>query len=237
MNDIIGVFDSGVGGMTTLAEIRKLLPTAQIIYYNDHAHCPYGSHTKSELLAITSQIVQELKAQGARIIVIACNTATTQCIDDLRKIFPELAFVGTEPALKLASDAGCQSILLMATPGTVNSARAQSLVQRQTAERQITLLPCQNLAKLIEDATALVDDRPIFHLNQAIVSELAQLFGSLDIERFDAIVLGCTHYVYMKSYIQNLVPAAKIFDGNLGVAQQVQSLLLGHGNRGNGSLS
>lgn len=223
---IIGVFDSGVGGLTTASKIHEMTPNAKIIYYNDHQHCPYGERSKSELLAITSEIVRKLQKQGVSIIVIACNTATTQCIGDLRGLFPDLHFIGTEPAIKVACDAGCGNILLMATPGTVKSTRINKLVNRQSASHTITLLPCPDLAKLIEDATIVEDGKPKFQISQDIKLKIAELLKNVgDIKQFDAVVLGCTHYVYIKDYLEQLFPHAQIFDGNLGVAQRVKELL------------
>ena len=219
---IVGVFDSGVGGLTTVDTIRAEIPGAQIIYHNDHIHCPYGERSKTELLRITSKIVQNLKEQGAEVIVIACNTATTQCIHELRKLFPDLSFIGTEPAIKLACEAKCKNILLMATPGTVKSVRTKEIITTCTKDAKVTLLPCPVLAKLIEDAVVVNGDKVIFQNNDMLQTRLADLLGSLaDRDTFDAVVFGCTHYVYIESYIRKYFPQAEMFNGNLGVAKQV----------------
>lgn len=111
----IGVFDSGNGGYTTLGAIRSLLPENEYYYIGDHKNCPYGTKTQAELIEITTHIAQRLASWGAEMIVIACNTATTRCIRALRQRFPDIIFVGTEPAIKLACDADCQEILLPAS--------------------------------------------------------------------------------------------------------------------------
>lgn len=112
----IGIFDSGSGGLSTLAAIRELSPDAEYYYIGDVAHCPYGTKTPAELLEITSAVVSRLQNWGAQIIVIACNTATTRCIHQLRQRFPDITFVGTEPALKVAHDCNFRHPLLLCTP-------------------------------------------------------------------------------------------------------------------------
>ncbi len=114
----------------------------------------------------------------------------------------------------------------MATLGTIKSNRIDELVNRQSANYTITLLPCPDLAKLIEDATIIEDGKPNFQISQAIKLKISELLKTVgDIKRFNAVVLGCTHYVYIKDYLKQLFPQAQIFDGNLGVAQRVKELL------------
>ena len=125
----IGVFDSGKGGTAILKEIKKLLPEEEYLFIGDSENCPYGEKTNSELMEIVTDIVERLKDWGAEIIVIACNTATTKCINRLRKLYPELKFVGTEPAIRLAARTGAQKILVMATPGTIKSERIEKLLK------------------------------------------------------------------------------------------------------------
>ncbi len=129
----IGVFDSGVGGRSTLATLENLLPEYEYLYRADNRHATYGGLAQDELLAATTAICRDLIAEGVRLIVIACNTATTRCIHELRRRFPEVTFVGMEPALKLACDHGAQKILLLATPNTAASRQVQRLVGARTA--------------------------------------------------------------------------------------------------------
>lgn len=157
----IGVFDSGSGGRTTLAAIQTLLPENEYYYISDRAHCPYGTKSQSELLAITAELVRQLVRWGAEIIVIACNTATTQCIYNLRQLFPQTIFVGTEPALKPACDAGCQDILLLATPQTIASQQVSRLTSRFVNHQHLELLPCPGLADLIEQQVELTESSPL----------------------------------------------------------------------------
>lgn len=224
MQRVISVFDSGVGGMTTAAEIQRMLPDAKIIYFGDSEHCPYGERTQGDLVHITADIVADLQKQGAEVIVIACNTATTQCIRFLREKFPDLTFIGTEPAIKVACDLGCENILLMATPSTIKSAQVQKLIQRYIASQEVTLLPCPGLAELVEKSVVngVLQDTP------ELAGLLSNLLGKVaDHEKIDAVVLGCTHYIYLKSEIQKLFPNAELVDGNLGVAKRVKEVIGG----------
>ena len=207
----IGVFDSGKGGITILNEIKKILPNEEYMYVGDSENCPYGEKSDEELKRIVRGIVERLKVWGAEIIVIACNTATTRCIDYLRSTYPDLKIVGTEPAIKLATRTKGRKVLVMATPGTVESERMNSLVQENKKDGQeIKLLACQGLADAIEE-----DDN---------------VDGVLDgllrgIEGFDIVVLGCTHYSLIKDKIQAYFPNAVLIDGNKGVAERVKALM------------
>ncbi len=214
----IGIFDSGIGGTTTLKAIQAILPDAEYNYIADSKNCPYGEKTDKELRLIVTANVETLKKWGAKIIVIACNTATTRCITYLRRQFPELHFVGTEPAIKLATKTNVKNILVMATPGTIESERLQALLQKnQKPNQKIRLLPCPGLADTIEQ------NYPSGNLTP-INSYLDGLFHGL-ITPPDAIVLGCTHYSLIKEQIQPYFKDAKLIDGNDGVARRVKELM------------
>ena len=214
----IGVFDSGIGGTSVLEATKKLLPYEEYYYLADSKNCPYGEKSDDELYRIVKANVEFLKAWGARIIVIACNTATTRCIDKLRNDFKNLPFVGTEPAVKLAANSNAKNILVLATPGTITSERLETLVQEnQRPGQTITLLACPGLADTIE-----------FNLNKSSVmieAKLTELFKNLDCNTFDHIVLGCTHYSLIKPEIQTFFPHATLMDGNDGIARRVKSLI------------
>ncbi len=169
MTPKIGIFDSGSGGLSTLAAVHKLIPNAEYFYIGDTKHCPYGTKSPNELLKITSDVVKRLDKWGATIIIIACNTATTRCIHQLRKRFPKLTFIGTEPALKVAHDQGFQHPLLLCTPATARALSVKRLVAQNypnsplfigtnspyspakpVNSAQITILPCIGLADTIE---------------------------------------------------------------------------------------
>lgn len=269
MTHKIGVFDSGVGGLTTLAEIQKLLPNEQYFYVGDHENNPYGEKTPAELTEITTEVVKQLRRKGVEMVVIACNTATTKCISNLRKRFPEITFVGTEPAIKLACDQGYKKVLLMATPNTTSSKQVQKLLKTHAQQRDFTVLPCYGLAGAIETVLTPVVGRldagrlnvgldnveilecPILnrpHSGQAMrdnarawtrLAGLTELdhnpdFNSIlnellakvkDPDSYDAVILGCTHYVHIRPIVCQHFPYATMLDGNNGVAKRVKTLL------------
>lgn len=214
----IGLFDSGIGGTTILTAIKEILPNEEYKYIADTKNCPYGEKTAEELREITTACTEELANWGAEIIVIACNTATTRCIAYLREKYPSIKFVGTEPAIKVATDSDAKNILVMATPSTVTSDRTKLLIEKNQHEWQnIELLPCLGLANTIEKYYLLGDHQPIVGL-------LEQLFSAVKTTP-DAIVLGCTHYSLIKDLISSFYPSAQLVDGCAGVARRVASLL------------
>ena len=214
----IGLFDSGIGGTTILSAIQKLLPDEEYKYIADSKNCPYGEKSDQELKAIVTTNTESLINWGAKIIVIACNTATTRCISFLREKYPSIHFVGTEPAIKLAVATSAKSILVMATPGTIASERLHSLLEENLKPDQvIRLLSCPGLADLIEQNYGSRNLRPIMEY-------LKNLFQDTETTP-EIIVLGCTHYSLIKPEIQSFFPSARLIDGNDGVARQVQELI------------
>lgn len=215
MKNKIGIFDSGIGGLTTLEEIRKLLPNENYIYYADSKHNPYGEKNDEELYKIVKNIVNKLLEKKVKIIIIACNTATTKCIEKLRRDYPKILFVGTEPAIKVACDNGYNNTIIMATPGTIASERIHSLIAKNQKNNQnIFLLPCEGLANAIETN------------NHKKTSKLLHKYlDQYKDKNIDSIVLGCTHYPHIKKKILNILPNVKLIDGNIGVANRVKYLL------------
>jgi glutamate racemase len=207
----IGVFDSGKGGTTVLEAIKKVLPNEEYKYIGDSKNCPYGEKSDEELMRIVRGIVDELYDWGAEIIVIACNTATAKCIDKLRELYPKIEFVGTEPAIKLAVATEAENILVMATPGTVESERLHELVRDNKMNNQkIELLACAGLADVIEK-------------DENVDEVLSRLLEGK--KNYDVVVLGCTHYSLIRDRIQKYFPEALLIDGNDGVASRVQQIV------------
>ena len=207
----IGVFDSGKGGTTVLEAIQKILPNEEYKYIGDSENCPYGEKSDEELLRIVCGIVDELKNWGATLVVIACNTATARCIDKLRELYPDIEFVGTEPAIKLATATAAKKILVMATPGTIKSERLHDLVHNsKNSEQSIDLLACAGLADAIEK------DENVSEVLNGLLN------GRKD---YDTVVLGCTHYSLVRDKIQSYFPEAILVDGNEGVARRVQRIV------------
>jgi len=215
MNKRIGVFDSGIGGTTTLEEIRKILPNEDYIFIGDSKNNPYGNKSDEELLNITSEIVDSLISKDVKLIVIACNTATTKCIEKLRLKYPNMIFVGTEPAIKVACDNNYKNTLVLATPGTISSKRTHDLIDNNKKDfENIYLIALDGLANAIErkdtkEIDEILDKYLIPYQNKKI----------------DAIVLGCTHYPLIKNRIQKYFKDSIIIDGNKGVARRVKQQL------------
>ena len=207
----IGIFDSGKGGITVFDEIRKILLNEEYRYIADSENCPYGEKSDEELTEIVRNNVEELKAWGTDIIVIACNTATTRCIENLRREYPYLEFVGTEPAIRLAAKTDAKRVLVMATPSTIESERTQSLLEENWhSDQEFLLLACPGLADAIEKG-------------HKVTKMLKELF--MEFHDIDCVVLGCTHYSLIKDEIQQFFPNAKIIDGNKGVAERVKAIV------------
>lgn len=211
----IGIFDSGIGGLKTLEEIRKILPNENYLYYADSKNNPYGEKEEKELYDITKRIVSRLLNHNVKLIIIACNTATTKCIEKLRNEFSNTIFIGTEPAVKIACDNDYKNILVMATPTTIDSERMHILIDNNKKENQsITLLKCDKLANAIEQNN-----------QKEIDIILKNIFKDKKNNNYDSIVLACTHYPYIKNKIQKIFPNADIIDGNKGVSKRVKYIL------------
>lgn len=215
----IGVFDSGVGGLSILNELVKELPYEDFYYYGDSLNNPYGEKSDEELLKITSNIVEKLINKNCKLIVIACNTATTRCMKKLREIYSNVIFVGTVPAIKVACDKRFKNTLVMATPATIESERTYELIRdNKRYDQNIYLLPCPGLAKAIEQKN-----------KEKIKRILQNDFKDYKDKEIDAIVLGCTHYPFIKEEILEEMPNTVLIDGSLGVSKEVKKQLEEHG--------
>lgn len=219
MNKKIGVLDSGIGGTTVLDKMVELLPNEEYIYYADTKNNPYGEKSEEELYKIVRNIVTFLiDEKNCKIIVLACNTATTKCMKKLRKEFPEMLFVGTVPAVKVACDNHYKHTLVLATPATIDSERMTELVQDNKKENQeINLYPCPGLADAIEKQE---EDK--------ITQILEKIKRKTKAKKIDSIVLGCTHYPLIKDKIKKYFPKAALLDGSSGVAKEVKRQLENH---------
>ncbi len=204
----IGVFDSGVGGLTVLAALRRRLPAAQLLYAADSAHAPYGERSADYVLARSRALTRFLLEQGAQAVVVACNTATALAIDALRREWPAVPFVGIEPALKPAL-VDTASVAVMATPATLASARFRALLAAHGGARAPRLQPCPGLADAIETAGANAPR------TRELVAELcAPLRGCT------RIVLGCTHYPLVADAIRATLGEVELLDPADAVAAQ-----------------
>ena len=214
--DYIGVFDSGVGGISVLCQLKKQLPNERFLYYGDSANAPYGSRSTEEVQALTLQAVERMLPFGLKALVVACNTATSAAIGSLRQKYPELIVVGIEPALKPAVDQfPTGKIGVMATEVTLREEKFNALMARYSTAA-IEKIPAPGLVELVEagkanapEATALLN------------SLLAPYQGKVD-----ALVLGCTHYPLAISSIRKVLgPRVVLLDGGEGTARETKRRL------------
>ena len=210
----IGVFDSGVGGISVLAEARKLLPCEDFIYYGDTLHAPYGTRTPEEVLRLSEAAFDRLRERGCKAIVIACNTATAAAAATLRQKWPDFPIIAMEPALKPASQMRHGgSVLVLATPMTLKLDKFARLMALY-GEGAVPL-PCPGLPEIVEAMD--------FPAAEAYLRERLSAYLS---PRPDAVVLGCTHYVFLRGILRNILPAGTVIvDGNLGTARQLKRVL------------
>ena len=213
----IGVFDSGLGGLSVLKEMMRVLPNEDFLFYEDSLNNPYGVKDEEELLEITSKIVDYLLDHDCKIIVIACNTATTCCMKALREKYPDTIFVGTVPAIKVAYDNNYKNTIILSTPYTTKSKRVEELLNDYTREDQIIInISGENLANLIE-----------LDKHDEIMKLLHRLLDDYK-DKADSLVLGCTHYSLIKAEINEVLPNTVLLDGCLGVANEVKHQLEEH---------
>lgn len=214
----IGVFDSGVGGISVLRELVKQMPHEDYIYLGDSVHAPYGTKTLNEVRELTLNNVRFLLENGAKSIVIACNTATSAAVAMLRQMYPDIPLVGIEPAIKpavLYKKNSC--IVVMATPMTLKQAKFQKLMHIYEDMADIIPLPCPGLMEFVE--------RGILN-GKELEKYLTELFWSTSHKKIDSIVLGCTHYPFVKPAIQKVVGSTvTIFDGGNGTAREMKRRL------------
>lgn len=214
MNGKIGVFDSGLGGLSVLKELRKMLPNENYLFYEDSLHVPYGEKSDEELLKLCCDIVDYLIAHDCKIIVIACNTATTSCMKRLRELYPNMIFVGTVPAIKVAYDHNYKNTIILSTPYTTKSKRVQELIRDYHREDQnLYLVSGENLAGLVEDNN-------VEEIIKVLQRVLLPYMGKVD-----SIVLGCTHYSLIKKEILSILNDVVLLDGCIGISHEVKRQL------------
>ena len=213
----IGVFDSGVGGLTVLRELRSLLPIAPLRYLADTAYAPYGDRSPDEIRTRSVAITEHLIEQGAALIVVACNTATAHAIEALRARWPALPFVGTEPGIKPAVAASRNGrIGLLATPATAMSARLRALIERHAGDHEVVVQGCPGIVDRIEAGD----------LASAELRGLVERYcGPLRAAGIDTALLGCTHYPLIEPMWQaSLGPGVQLMRIETAVARRVADL-------------
>ena len=212
----IAVFDSGVGGISVLRELVALMPQEHYLYYGDSANAPYGDRPTGQVRQLTMAAAEELIGRGVKALVVACNTATAAAIEDLRRRWPETIIIGIEPALKLAYDRVPQSrVGVMATQVTLREEKFTHQLER-FPDMRVSLIPAPGLVELIEAGLA---DAP---QTEAL---LQQLLGPY-VGKLDALVLGCTHYPFVKNAIAKILGEQTVLlDGSLGTAKHTMHRL------------
>ncbi len=218
----IGVFDSGVGGLSVLRALRAELPQENFVYLSDAAHAPYGERADEYLSARAVRVADYLVAQqGVKALVVACNTATAAAIHTLRARWPGLPIVGIEPALKPAAAASQTKVVgVMATRSTLQSAKFKVLLDKLQGQAQFVLQACDGLAAAIENGDADTAQTLCARYVQAMGG-----FGHAD-GQMDHLVLGCTHYPLVESLLRNLVgPHTTLLEAGPPVSQQTRRVL------------
>ncbi len=214
----LGVLDSGVGGLSVLLHLRRQMPAESVLYFADQAHIPYGPRPAGQILAFTAEITRFLLRRGAKIIVVACNTATAAALDELRLWFSDVPFVGMEPAVKpaaLATRTGKVGVL--ATPSTLNSNRYAGLMARFAVGIEVFEDPCTGLVQLIE-AGALDTPETRQLLRHVVEPMLAK--------GVDTLVLGCTHYPFIRPALEEIAgEGVTIIDPAPAVARHTRYVL------------
>lgn len=229
----IGFFDSGVGGITVLYDTLKMLPNEDYIYYADTLNVPYGPKPKDEVKKYIFNAVEFIIKQGVKAIVIACNTATSAAIDELRAKY-SIPIIGMEPAVKPAIEKNKdvnKRVLVTATPLTVKEEKLQNLIAKLDNEHIVDLLPLPGLVQFSEK----------LEFNEEIVLPyLKEQLFEYDLSTYETIVLGCTHFSYFKDMFRKLLPShANIIDGNIGTVKNLKRILkeMNLFNEGNGSIT
>ncbi|MBM7616066.1 glutamate racemase [Alkaliphilus hydrothermalis] len=213
----IGVFDSGVGGISVLADLIQILPNEKYIYYGDSGNAPYGIKETEEVKVRSFEIAEFLIKKGIKILVVACNTATSAAVRELRQKL-QISVIGMEPALKPAVEGASQgSIVVMATPVTLKEEKFANLIRQFEDHNDIIKLPCPGLVEIIESKG---------EEGAELEAYLRQLFDSIDLSKVSSIVLGCTHYIFIRDLLTKVVgESIKLVDGNYGTAKHVARTL------------
>jgi len=216
----IGVFDSGMGGISVLAELMEWMPNERFVYFGDTKNAPYGVLSKKEVRDLAFEACEYLLEKKVKAIVVACNTATSAAISELRKKFP-IPIVGMEPALKVAVDSDPDgAVLVMATQMTLKEKKFHDLMECFSEEHRIEKLPAPGLVDLVE--------RGVLDGSEA-EEELRACLGNLTEKGISTIVLGCTHFVFLDEAIKKAYSNVSVVDGNKGTARHLMNLLMGRG--------
>lgn len=217
-NEPIAVIDSGVGGVSVLKELVKIMPNENYIYLGDSKNAPYGTKTKEQVADIIFSNVDFLMNKGIKAIVVACNTATGAAVKPLREKYKDMPIIGIEPAIKpalLGKDN--PTVVVMATPLTLKQEKFEALAEKYSSGSNLILLPCPGLMEIVEDGD---------FEGERIDNYLKNLVKDIDVEKVDSVVLGCTHYPHVRNAIKKVFgKKTEIFDGGEGTAKETKRRL------------
>ncbi len=214
--DFIGVFDSGLGGISVLASLVKELPQEDFLFYGDSANAPYGEKTEEKVRELSVDLADRLIGRGAKAVVIACNTATSAAAQTIREKYPKVPIVGVEPAVKPAAlNLANKNVLVMATSMTLAREKYRELASRFEASARLVPLACPDLAARIEEGNLEADD-----LHRMLEGLLSPYIGKVD-----GVVLGCTHYPFVRKQIASILGDLPFFDGAKGTAKELSRRL------------
>lgn len=228
-NRPIGFFDSGVGGLSVLKEAIKLMPKEDYIYFGDSKNAPYGVREVEDVRNLTYKAVEFLIEKGAKAIVIACNTATSAAVAALRVTYPGMPIVGIEPAVKPAVNLKKQGpIIIMATPMTLKEKKFNNLMEKYKDKADIFPMPCPGLMDFIESGKVK---------GMEVEEYIRDKYEDFNGRKIGAIVLGCTHYPFIKPVIEDILGRdIPIIDGGLGTSIELMRRLKGKGLINNSSI-
>lgn len=227
----IGVFDSGLGGISVVRQIVQDMPHERVLYFGDSANAPYGTKTPQEVRRLSFDIMERFMSQGVKAVVIACNTATSAAVNVLRDHY-DIPIIGMEPALKVACDRGDtaagdgtaparhmpQHVIVAATPLTLREHKFAALMDRFKANNMISPQPCPDLVEIVESGRLCDHD--------LVMRTLHRYFDGYDLPSIDSVVLGCTHFVFYRNYFRELLPSTTaIIDGNRGTVRHLGMVL------------
>jgi len=217
----IGFFDSGVGGLSVLKEAIKLMPNENYIYFGDSRNAPYGVKTVEEVQKLSFKAIEFLLSKGVKAIVVACNTATSAAIEELRSYYKDIPIIGIEPALKPAVELNRDgAVVIMATPMTLVEKKFNALQEKYKSQAQIAPLPCGGLVELIESGNIE---------GELVENYLRDKFMEVKSDKIASVVLRCTHYPFVRETITKILgETVPVIDGSDGTSRHLKNILEEH---------
>lgn len=214
----IGIFDSGIGGMTLLHQAVVLMPHENFIFYADTDHVPYGTKTREQVISYVDAVIRFMAEHDCKAVVIACNTATAVAAELMRSRYESLPIIGIEPAVKPAvAESEGKRVLVVATPLTVHEKKLKKLVERVDDEHLVDMLELPGLVEFAEHGE-FESDR--------VTAYLTKRLSAYALDNYGELVLGCTHFNYFKDTFQKLLPPQiHMIDGSLGTVRQLMRVL------------